>query len=39
MLLIAHGSVTPYSYGFIILNSASIILLEAQKAFKKQFES
>lgn len=38
-LMIAHGSVTLYSYRFIILNIASIILLEADKAFKKQFES
>lgn len=39
LMMIAHGSVALYSYGFITLNIASIILLEADKAFKKQFES
>lgn len=37
--MIAYGSVTLYSYRFIILHIASIILLEADKAFKKQFKS
>lgn len=37
--MIADGSVTLHSYRFIILNTASIILLEADKAFKKQFKS
>ena len=37
--MIAHGSVTLYSYRFIILYFAVIILLETDMAFKKQFES
>lgn len=38
-LIIAHGSVIPYSYKVIIFNIVSIILLKADNAFKKQFES
>lgn len=38
-LIIACGSVTLYSYRTIFLTSISIILLEADKAFKKQFQS
>lgn len=38
-LIIACGSVTLYSYRIIFLTNISIILLEADKAFKKWFES
>lgn len=38
-LIIAHGSVTSYSYKIIIFNIVSIILLDINNAFKKQFES
>lgn len=39
LLIIACGSVTQYSYRSIFLATISIILLEADKAFKKWFES